>query len=205
MRKSRRTRKTATQKTAAAGLLASAAATLLPKAAEATSIIESTDFGDSFGTRDTLASGVDSVQGTLDGSDTSDYFVFTGWQPGTQFTLQITYVENLSSPNTETLEWRAEPTGTLLNSATVTSPPQQASFMGLVPVNGNIAADVLLGNNEANTNTYRINLTATPFQPGNENGGPQGVPESGGTMMLMGATVAGLALAKKMRRRRKKA
>jgi hypothetical protein len=189
--------------TVAGGLLTSAGATLLPKAVDATMITESTDFSNTFAGRNSLASGVDSVQGTLVNTgehidqDPSDYFVFTGLQAGANFTLQLSYVEGSGFPGTETLEWRLEPTGTpVLNSTSVASPPGTSEFMGIVPLNGNIAADVLLGpGGFPNRATYRVDLTV---------GGGNGVPESGGTMLLMGAAVAGLALAKKMGRRKKK-
>lgn len=179
---------------------------LLPKAAEATSIVESTDFSDNFAGRDSLAAGVDSVQGTVTisegGFDPADYFVFTSLQPGATFTLQLTYVSSSQANdfgNSETLEWRLEPTGTLLNSTTVSTIGGTGSFMGVVAANGDIAADVTLPSNANHQATYRVDLTVQPLQNGN------GVPETGGTMMLMGAAVAGLALAKKLKRRRKKA
>jgi hypothetical protein len=204
MRKSQKRRTKSKLGKAATGLLAAAGAMLLPKAAKATMVTESTDFSNDFAGRNSLAPGVDSVQGTLqlaEGfADPADYFVFTGLQPGANFNLQITFVDDQGgTPSTMTLEWRPEPTGSpVLNSTSVSAPSQTSSFMGIVPLNGNIAADVGIngGFSPSANPIYGVNLTVQPLQ---------NVPDSGGTMMLMGAAVAGLALAKKLKRRRKKA
>jgi hypothetical protein len=180
--------------TTVGGLLASAAAMLLPKAAKAVTIVETTDFPNDFSTRQDLAPGVDGVSGGVGPFDHSDYFVFTGLTPGASFNLDFSFTGGFDS--SLNLEWRDEPAGNFLNNAFTTNPGDMASFSGFVPSTGRIAVDVLqfqLNEDPQAEGSYLLQLHV------------QGVPDSGGTMMLMGAAVAGLALAKKLTRRRKKA
>ena len=192
----KKSRMKAKQGGAASGLLASAAAMLVPSVAKATTFNETTDFPEDLDAPFFLPANVDQVNGTLQnisggGGDHDDVFVFTGWTPGTQFTLQIIHTQNSGAFNQETLNWFDEDTNATLDSRTV-APNQSASFNGIVPANGNIAVDVHLGINAEGTNdAYTINLTA------------QAVPEPG-AIALMGAAVATAAIAKRLRRRKKK-
>jgi hypothetical protein len=64
-------------------LLAAACAGMLSPAARATPFVETTDFGNSFGTRTTAPAGTNFVQGTLTGgTDFNDYVRITGLPPG---------------------------------------------------------------------------------------------------------------------------
>jgi hypothetical protein len=170
---------------------------LLPKLAEATTINEPGDFPNTFATRQDLVAGTTGIDlGTVGtGSDVADYFVFTGLNPGDLFTLSSKFTE-WSSANALTFEWRTEPGAVPVQSLSVAPNTFDASFSGIVPLNGRIAVDLSFSNTGYVT-YFDLDLTTQALPPVNA------VPETGGTLMLMGATVAGLALTKRLRRKKK--
>ncbi len=197
MKKSRRSLGKSKSKAVTGGLLASAAAMLLPKPAQANTINEPGDFANTFATRQDLAAGTTGINlGTVGtGSDVADYFVFTGLNPGDIFTLSSKFTE-WSSASALNFEWRTEPGGVPVQSLSIAPNTFDASFNGIVPLNGRIAVDLSFSNTGYVT-YFDLNLATQAAPPTNA------VPETGGTMMLMGATVAGLALTKKLRRKKK--
>jgi hypothetical protein len=82
----------------AAAFLATAAATAASNDVGAAPLVESTDFGNSFGAATGLAAGIDQVSGLLGPvfvtepppiADDADFFTFNGLSPGTQYLVSF--------------------------------------------------------------------------------------------------------------------
>ena len=120
---------------AGAALAASAASFAASEAADATTISETTDFGNTFATRTLLPGGTDVVNNAsvfpFEG-DSADFVTFQSLTPGASFTLSTTNTGN-SGDNVFTIGWYVGESSILDGDA-----GPAASIAGTVPQDGNL-------------------------------------------------------------------
>ena len=154
--------KTARLKKFARHLLATTCLTVAATgAAQATTVNESTDFGDTFATSNILPVGTDVINGAIFGSiapDGADFFTFTNLLGGSAFTLGASTPVGSFFPEVQ-----------VLTSANTVVSPQQgfslgspASANGIVPLDGILVVQV---NGNEGSGPYTVTLDAQSAAP----------------------------------------